>query len=120
VIDGADVTYQGWLGVEMLLHEASHGLTDPLSGAIAAEAKAAGKKDDGTLWHTIQFFVVGELMKRVLAADGITFSPYMYETGLFDRAWKRFRPGVESEIGAYLDGKLPLDTAIRRVVAALD
>jgi hypothetical protein len=33
VIDAADATYQGWLGVEMTLH-ASHGLTGPLIAAL--------------------------------------------------------------------------------------
>lgn len=119
VIDGADTTYQGWLGVEMLLHEASHGLIDPLAASIETEAKAAGKKDEGLLWHIVQFYVVGELMKRTLAADGITFSPYMYATGLFDRAWKQFRPSVETEISGYLDGKASLEIALRRIVSAL-
>jgi hypothetical protein len=118
VIDGAEKNYQGWLGVEMLLHEASHGLTDRLAASIEADARAAGKKDDGTLWHVLQFYVVGEVLKRALAADGIAFSPYLYATGLFDRAWKGFRPAVESEASAYLDGGQPLEDALRRIVVA--
>lgn len=118
MIDSADANHQGWLGVEMLLHEACHGLTDALSNAIATEAQAAGKKDEGVLSHIIQFHVVGELMRRVLATDGVMFSPYKYATGIFDRPWKRFRPGVESEISAYLDGKQAIDIAVRRIVNA--
>ena len=49
VIDAADATYQGWLGVEMTLHEASHGLTDPLIAALENAGRAA-KKDAGALW----------------------------------------------------------------------
>jgi hypothetical protein len=118
VIDSADSTYHSWLGVEMLLHEASHGLTDPLEESIDTEVRAADKKENGTLWHVIQFYVVGELMKRTLAADGVAFSPYMYATGLFDRAWKRFRPVVERELSAYLDDQQPLAAALQRVVVA--
>lgn len=119
VLDVADASYQGWLGVEMLLHEASHGLTEKLENVIGAEAKAAGKKDDGTLWHVAQFYVVGEILRRELAADGIAFSPYMYATGLFDRAWKRFRPAIETHLATYLDGKVSLQSALRSIVAAM-
>ena len=113
VLDSADATYGGWLGVEMLLHEASHGLTDRLAEAIEKEAAAAGKKDDGTLWHVAQFFVVGEVLKRTLAADCIEFTPYMYETGLFDRAWKQFKPAIETHLRGYLDGKHSLPEALK-------
>jgi hypothetical protein len=117
VIDGADATYQGWTGVEMLLHEASHGLTDTLASEIDKELAAAGTKDDGVLWHVAQFFVVGEVLKRTLAADAIAFSPYMYSTGLFDRAWSRFRLPIETQLNAYLDGKQSLQAALKAIAS---
>lgn len=121
VIDGADATYQGWLGVEMLLHEASHGLVDTLTASAEKHAKAAGKKDAGLLWHAAQFYVVGELIRSTLSTDGIIFTSYLYSTGLFDRAWKRYRPGVESALSAFLDGRMAVDEAIRQLVqVALD
>jgi hypothetical protein len=62
---------------------------------------------------------VGEIMKRRLAADGIAFTSYLYETGLFDRAWSNYKPHVESIIGAWLDGRLDWDDAIVKLVAAI-
>jgi hypothetical protein len=41
MINAADVTYQGWLGVEMTLHEASHGPTDSLTEALDKALRAA-------------------------------------------------------------------------------
>lgn len=67
----------------------------------------------------MQFFVVGEIMKRTLAADGVAFTSYLYETGLFDRAWARDKPHVESVIGAWLDGRVEWDDAIARLAAAV-
>jgi hypothetical protein len=118
VIDAADATYQGWLGVEMTLHEASHGLTDPLIAALENEGRAA-KKDASALWHPVQFFVVGEIMKRTLAADGVAFTSYLYETGLFDRAWAQYKRAIETYIGAWLDQRLDWNDAIAQLVAAI-
>ena len=118
VIDAADVTYQGWLGVEMTLHEASHGLISRLEDALATAGRAANK-DAGVLWHPVQFFVVGEIMKRTLAADGVPFTSYLYETGLFDRAWSQYRRPIETNIGAWIDKRLEWDEAITRLVAAM-
>lgn len=118
VIDAADATYQGWHGVEMTLHEASHGLTDPLIAALGNAGRAT-KKDAGVLWHAVQFFVVGEIMKRTLAADGVKFTSYLYETGLFDRAWARYKRAIETYIGEWLDKRLGWDEAIAGLVAAI-
>ena len=118
VVDAADATVQEWLGVEMLLHEASHGLTGPLTATIDSAASAAGK-ETGLLWHAVQFFVVGEVMRRVLAADGVPFTPYLYSTGLFDRAWSHFRPSIEARVSQYLDGRISLHDALERIVAEI-
>ena len=118
VIDAADATYQGWLGVEMTLHEASHGLTDPLIAALENAGRAA-KKDASALWHPVQFYVVGEIMKRTLAADGVSFTSYLYETGLFDRAWAQYKRPIETYIGAWLDKRLDWSEAIAQLAAAI-
>jgi hypothetical protein len=81
VIDAADATYERWLGVEMTLHEVSHGLTAALTAALDNALRAA-KKEEGILWHTVQFYVVGEIMKRTLAADGIAFTSLRIEATL--------------------------------------
>ena len=119
VIDAADATYQGWLGVEMTLHEASHGLTDPLIAALENTGRAA-KKDGAVLWHPVQFLVVGEIMKRTLAADGVTFTSYLYATGLFDRAWAQYKHAIETYIGAWLDKRLDWNEAITQLVGRSD
>jgi hypothetical protein len=102
----------------MTLHEASHGMMDAFTAALDAALRAA-KKDEGALWHTVQFYVVGEIMRRALAADGVAFTSYLYETGLFDRAWARYKPHVESIVRAWLDGQLEWQDAIVKLAAAV-
>ena len=79
----------------------------------------AAKKEEGILWHPVQFYVVGEIMKRTLAADGIAFTSYLYETDLFDRVWSNYKPHIEAIIGAWLDGRLEWNDAIVKLVAAI-
>jgi hypothetical protein len=67
----------------------------------------------------VQFLVVGEIMKRTLAADGVTFTSYLYETGLFDRAWAQSKRAIETYIGAWLDKRLDWNEAIAHLVAAI-
>ena len=102
----------------MTLHEASHGLTDALITALEDAGRAA-MKDGGALWHPVQFFVVGEVMKRTLAADGVPFTSYLYATGLFDRAWAKYKRAIETSIGAWLDKRLAWNQAIAQLVAAI-
>ena len=67
----------------------------------------------------VQFFVVGEIVKLTLAADGVMFTSYLYETGLFDRARAQYRRAIETYIGAWLDRRLGWNEAIAELVAAL-
>jgi hypothetical protein len=115
VVDAAEPNYQGWLGAEMTLHEASHGVTDSLETMIERTARLAGR-DPGQLWHVVQFFVVGEVVRRTLAARGLSFQAYLYATGLFDRSWARWRKPVEQHLRAYLDGTVPLDRALELII----
>jgi hypothetical protein len=43
----------------------------------------------------------------------------MYSTGLFDRAWGRYRKPVESNWEPYVNGKVTLDEAIAGTVKML-
>jgi hypothetical protein len=57
--------------------------------------------------------------ERTLAADGVTFTSYLYETGLFDRAWAQYTRAIETYIGPWLDKRLDWHEAIARLVAAI-
>ncbi len=108
----------GWTAVEVLLHEASHALAHPLMEAFAAESRAQNK-NTRDLWHVALFFLTGEVVRQALAARQIDYQPYLYSTGLFDRAWPQFKAPIETHWKAYIDGAVPRDDAIRQIVAVV-
>ena len=55
----------------------------------------SGQRSRDVLWHVIQFYLTGAAVQDVLAARGIAYTPYMYSSGLIDRAWSRYRKPVE-------------------------
>jgi hypothetical protein len=116
-ISSTDPDNQGWAAAEIVFHEASHALVQPILEAFDREAAARGKSV-GELWHVALFYLTGEVVRQALAARGVDYTPYLYATGLFDRAWPRFRTPIETAWRPYVDGRTTLDEAVRQVVAA--
>jgi hypothetical protein len=90
----------------------------PMMNAFEAESKAQGK-NTRDLWHAALFYLTGEVMRQSLNARGVTYEPYAYKTGLFDRAWPQFRAPIERHWRAYIDGRVGRDEAIKEIVAAV-
>ena len=105
VVASGDSSYGGWAGTEMLFHEASHALFDNVRLAIESAAKAANKQPRD-LWHVVLFYIAGELTRQQLAKNGIEYRPYLYATGLFDKAWPALREPVEGAVRPFVDGHL--------------
>jgi len=109
---------QDWYGLEILLHEASHPLAEKLEAHLAKEC-AAQKKDCGDLWHAMQFYTVGDIMRRALAKRGIAYDTYAEHNGLYQRGqWLKFKQAIERGWRSYLDGKMGWSGAIHAVVTA--
>jgi hypothetical protein len=106
---------QGNAALEILCHEASHELVakvrDTLSKEVRAQNKLLRRRD---LWHAVLFYTAGEVVRRQL--DGYT--PYANEHGLYERTWPDLPEILEADWKPYLDGKIDLSTAVRRLVAA--
>lgn len=114
-------SYEGPAALEIVFHEASHGLAlrgDPLMQALADAAEAAGVTSTGDLWHVALFHTTGETVRSVLAEAGEpAYTPMLAE--IFDRGdWLRFREAVQSVWPAYLDGKHTLAEAATALVEA--
>ena len=122
VISSTEPGYAGFAALEMLMHEASHGIVAPDAGAIGADlARAAaetGRKPARNLWHALLFYTSGELTRRALAARGVAEYRMPIEGRLFDGPFKGFREPFETHWRAWLDGALTRDEAIRRIVIA--
>jgi len=104
-----------WARVEIVLHEVCHELILPTEKLLA---DALGK-EFGDLWHAVQFYATGTILQNILRARGVEYSPYMYATGLFDRAWGRYRKAVEAAWGPYVREEITRAQAIERTAAAL-
>lgn len=108
----------GWMATEVILHEASHALAMPIMQAFEAESKAQGK-NTRDLWHVALFYLTGEVMRQALNARNIAYEPYLYKTGLFDKAWPQFKAPIETHWRRYIDGRVTRDEAIKEIVAAV-
>jgi hypothetical protein len=107
----------GWVAAETVFHEASHALVAPIREVFGRDAATAGKSLPA-LWHVALFYLTGEVVRQALAARGIDYTPYLYATGLFDRAWPQLRSPIEVYWRPYVDGARDLERAVAEVVAA--
>jgi hypothetical protein len=118
VVASGDSSYDNWASTEMLFHESSHGLIQKVQASVNAALKTSNKRADD-LWHVVLFYTAGEVTRQQLAKDGIDYKPYLYATGLFDRAWPRFRAPVEQHVQAYIDGRITLEQMAANLAAAV-
>lgn len=118
VISSGDPENAAWTAVETVFHEVSHTLVLPIQDRLA-RALGERSKAHGVLWHVVQFYVTGSVVKEALKKRGIDYVPYMYSTGLVDRAWSQYRKPVEENWAPYVEGEVSLDEAIARTVAAV-
>jgi hypothetical protein len=118
VVASSDGSYDNWASTEMLFHESSHALIQKVQAAVDAALKASNKRA-GDLWHVVLFYIAGEVTRQQLAKDGVEYNPYLYSTGLFDRAWPQFRVPVEQHVQAYIDGNITLQQMSANLAAAV-
>ncbi len=110
---------QGWGAAEVLLHEASHALAFSLIDDFTAELRTQ-RKASPHLWHAALFYLTGEVVRETLAERGMTYEPYLYRTGLFDRMGPGLRGPIETHWKPYVDGQVERDAAVRNVVRAIE
>jgi len=115
-ISSADPRNQGDAALEILFHEASHGLARFVADAIAREYRQRKKPIPRELWHAVLFYTTGEVVRRALAAQRPgQYTPYAYRHGLYARGWQNFQWLLERHWQPYLDGKIDFDRAIARM-----
>jgi hypothetical protein len=122
-IDGRN---QGAEALEVLFHEASHGIADSVQDAIFRECRQREKPIPRDLWHALLFYTTGELI-RPLALDGSGsaggsasgYVPYAVREGLYKRGWENYLRLLTEYWQPYLDGRVTFDDAIAHMVSAL-
>jgi len=110
---------QNWSGVEAVYHELSHALVPNLEGKLTAGLGQAARQN-GTLWHAIQFYLTGEVVRGVLASRSIDYTPMVYSVkNLFPGGWRNYRRPIEEAWAPYVQGEYSMDEAITKTVSAL-
>jgi hypothetical protein len=119
ILPSGSAEYQGLAALEMLYHEASHtGAVQPLMDALDKAAQAQGR-DAGDLWHVLQFCTVGAATQQVLAAHGISYTPYADKKNLYAIAWPQYMEPMSAVWQPYLAGKMKRDEAVSELVKRL-
>ncbi|HEU4564887.1 MAG TPA: hypothetical protein VFS05_09580 [Gemmatimonadaceae bacterium] len=106
----------GTQGLEILFHEASHALGDSVLAGIRGAAAAEGASPPRDLLHAIIFFTAGELVRRELPGH----VPYAEANGLWTRVLAPYRGPLADAWLPYLDGRIGMEEALRRLVTALE
>jgi hypothetical protein len=130
-ISSMDARNQGAAALEVLFHEASHGIAEPVEQAIIRECRQRDKPIPRDLWHALIFYTTGEVIKPVMTAQtaatqGSTgrdaeyeYTPYAVREGLYQRGWDEYLKLLNGYWQPYLDGQVTFDNAIAHMVSAL-
>jgi hypothetical protein len=127
-ISSTDPRNQGSAALEVLFHEASHGIAEPVQQAIIRECRQREKPIPRDLWHALIFYTTGEVIKPVMttesdAAGSSTssseYTPDAKREGLYARGWENYLKLLTRYWQPYLDGHATFSDAIARMVSAL-
>ncbi len=119
-----DPRNQGAEALEILFHEASHGISDNVQDAIMRECRQRDKPVPRDLWHALLFYTTGEVIRpAVFPSDQGTpktgYVPYAVREGLYKRGWETYLRVLTDYWQPYLDGKQTFDDAVAHMVSAL-
>jgi hypothetical protein len=130
-VSSTDSRNQGPEALEVLFHEASHGIADSVQDAIFRECRQREKPIPRDLWHALLFYTTGEVI-RPLALDASASSPvsssggsssgyvpYAVREDLYKRGWENYLRVLTEYWQPYLDGRVTFDDAIAHMVSAL-
>ena len=119
-----DQRNQGAEALEILFHEASHGISDNVANAIMRECRQRDKPVPRDLWHALLFYTTGEVIRPAVftseqGAPRSGYVPYAVREGLYKRGWENYLRVLTDYWQPYLDGKQSFDDAIAHMVSAL-
>jgi hypothetical protein len=144
-ISSGDPRNQGTAALEVLFHEASHGIAKAVEDAIARECRQREKPIPRDLWHALIFYTTGEVIRPLMEAhpewrregsaaggsgsaaehggkqerEDAQYMPYAQREGLYQRGWQQYLELLTRYWQPYLDGRATFDDAIARMVSAL-
>jgi hypothetical protein len=115
-----DPDSSGFDGLEILFHEASHGMVAKLQKAISEDVRREGKLlPRRDLWHAVLFYTTGEIVAEAVAKDSPGHVPYATSQGLWERSWRGYPQIFEKEWRPWMKGEHSFDETVHRVVDAV-
>jgi hypothetical protein len=129
-IASTDSRNQGPEALEVLFHEASHGIAAPVETAISRECKQRDKPIPRDLWHALIIYTTGEVLRPVFkdsAADrgsgdappppSSNTVPNALKDMLSQHGWEEYHLLLVLYWQPYLDGKVSFEDAIAHLVS---
>jgi hypothetical protein len=134
IISSTDARNQGPDALEVLFHEASHGIAIPVEAAINRECRQRDKPIPRDLWHALILYTTDEVLRPVI--QGTTFDkssgtsdaqqrvkastvPYVLRENLSQRGWEDYHLKLSLYWQPYLDGKVTFEDAIAHLISAM-
>ena len=123
-VSSTDPRNQGPEALEILFHEASHGISDNVQNAILRECRQRDKPVPRDLWHALLFYTTGEVIRPAVftseqSSPKAGYVPYAVREGLYKRGWESYLRVLTDYWQPYLDGKQGFDDAVAHMVSAL-
>ena len=123
-VSSTDPRNQGPEALEILFHEASHGISDNVQNAIMRECRQRDKPVPRDLWHALLFYTTGEVIRPAVfdseqGGPKTGYVPYAVREGLYKRGWQDYLRVLTEYWQPYLDGKQSFDDAVAHMVSAL-
>jgi hypothetical protein len=120
--------------LEVLFHEASHGIAVPVENAIARECRQRDKPIPRDLWHAVVFYTTSEVLRPVMQEAGpdpqpgdmilprqasMSRMPPDLREKFTQRGWEEYIRLLNVYWQPYLDGKVNFEDAIAHLVSAV-
>jgi len=119
-VSSRDPRNQGLAAFELLFHEASHGLADPVRNALDREFQALAKPIPRDLWHALLFYTTGEVIRSTLAVTRRdVYKTYAEQNHLYERDWQAYQKALDRDWHPYLEETTDFGTAIKRLAQDL-
>jgi len=117
IVSSSDDANLGNAALEVLFHEATHGIVPSKSGRLADQislaSKTHGVQTPKDLSHIFIFYTAGELARRDLPTG---YLPYAEKKRLYQDEWARWHSSIAVYWMQHLDGTLSLNDAVNKVV----
>jgi hypothetical protein len=124
IISSLDARNQGRAALEVLFHEASQDIAEPVELAINRECRQRDKPTPRDLWHALVLYTISEVIipaynRQGESAQMETDIAAAARSRLSKRGWDAYGDLLATFWQPYMDGNSTFDDAIARMISSL-